>query len=54
MTEAPTPDPEAADEARRLKRIEQEAEAMERPDRAIPLDDGEDEEGVGDLTHLVP
>lgn len=49
------PDPKTPqDDAEALEHLKEDARAMERPDRAIPLDDGEDEEGVGDLTHLVP
>ena len=39
-----------------LERVEEDAEAMERPDRAIPLPDesGEEDEGVGPTTGVVP
>lgn len=38
----------------RVERIEEKAEALKKHDRAIPLDDGEEDEGVGDVTQLVP
>jgi hypothetical protein len=38
-----------------VDQIEDEADAMDRPDRAIPLpSDDEDHEGVGPVTGLVP
>ena len=39
-----------------VERVEEDAEAMERPDRAIPLPDesGEEDEGVGPTTGVVP
>ncbi|NJC41230.1 hypothetical protein GGQ87_001488 [Brevundimonas alba] len=44
--------PEALEE--QAERVEEDADAMDRPDRAIPLpQDGEDE-GVGPITTLVP
>ncbi len=51
-----TPDssPESLDQ--QVEQIEDDAEAMERSDRAIPLPDesGEDDEGVGEITGIVP
>jgi len=43
------------DRETQIERLEDDAEAMDRPDRAIPLpqDDGDDE-GVGEITGLVP
>lgn len=58
MTDAQRPTPEAPSEPldERLERVEEDAEAMERPDRAIPLPDqsGEGDEGVGEITGLMP
>lgn len=54
--ERDTPDasPETLDE--QVEQVEHDAEAMERYDRAIPLPDkdGEEDEGVGEITGLVP
>jgi len=43
------------DRETQIEHLEDDAEAMDRPDRAIPLpeDDGDDE-GVGEITGLVP
>lgn len=51
--ESDTP-PESLDE--QVEHLEDEAEAMERYDRAIPLphEDGEEDEGVGEITGIVP
>lgn len=52
MTE---PDPKPADRAKALDKLNKDAKAMERPDRAIPLPKDEDEDdGVGRLSGLVP
>ncbi len=39
-----------------IESIEDDAEAMDRPDRAIPLPDtsGKEEDGVGEVTGIVP
>ena len=51
----PHTDPSSPDtRAEKVERIEEEADAFKQHDRAIPLDDGEDDEGVGDVTQLVP
>ncbi|SFS30335.1 hypothetical protein [Brevundimonas viscosa] len=44
------------DIAEHVERVEDDAEAMERPDRAIPLPDesGVEDEGVGPVTGVVP
>ena len=51
-----TPDasPESRDE--QVERVAEEAQAMERSDRAIPLTDGsgEEDDGVGQITGIVP
>ena len=49
-----TPNSETETRAETIERLEDEVEALERADRVIPLDDGEDDEGVGEVTHLVP
>jgi len=58
MTDRESNTPDAAPETRdeRIDRVEEDAEAMERRDRAIPLpdEDGEEEEGVGQITGIVP
>jgi len=46
-TSRPTPTPETETRAEKIERLEDEADALEQPDRVISLDDGEDEEGVG-------
>ena len=49
------PDRTPEDRETRIERVEEDAEAMDRPDRAIPLPaDDEDDEGVGEITGLVP
>lgn len=46
-----TPD----DRETQVERLEEDAEAMDRPDRATPLPtDGEHDEGVGEISGLVP
>lgn len=53
MTEPDETSPDELDKD--LDRLEHDAEAMERYDRAIPLPkDAEDDEGVGQITGLVP
>ncbi len=43
------------DRETQVERLEEDAEAMDRPDRAIPLPtDGENDEGVGEISGLVP
>ena len=44
------------DIAEQVERVEDDADAMERSDRAIPLPDesGEEDEGVGPVTGVVP
>lgn len=43
------------DRETQVERLEEDLEAMDRPDRAIPLpEDGEEDEGVGEITGLVP
>ncbi|MBA4804839.1 MAG: hypothetical protein H2038_09340 [Brevundimonas sp.] len=58
MTDAQRPTSDAPSEPldEQLERVEADAEAMERPDRAIPLPDesGEEDEGVGEITGLAP
>ncbi|MBX9459891.1 MAG: hypothetical protein KL785_00760 [Brevundimonas sp.] len=46
----------SADIDEQADRIADDAEAMDRPDRAIPLPDesGEEDEGVGEVTGIVP
>ncbi len=50
--------PDAASEVldAQVDRVSDDAEAMDRSDRAIPLPDesGEEDEGVGEITGLVP
>ena len=53
-TEAPEPASLTDTRAEQIERLEQDANAFKEHDRAIPLDDGEDDEGVGDVTQLVP
>lgn len=50
----PDPSPETRDE--QVEQVGDDAEAMERHDRAIPLPDesGEEDEGVGEITGIVP
>ncbi|WP_374514051.1 hypothetical protein [Brevundimonas sp.] len=54
--ERPTPDDPSETMNEQIDQVERDAEAMERYDRAIPLpdEDGEDDEGVGEITGLVP
>ena len=54
MTDPDRTSPEDIDQ--QVERLEEDAEAMDRPDRAIPLPDetGEEEEGVGEITGIVP
>lgn len=49
-------DPAPDDLDDKVEQLEDDAGAMERYDRAIPLPDesGEDDEGVGPVTGLVP
>ena len=58
MTDRERNTPDAAPESRdqQVERVGEEAEAMERYDRAIPLPDkaGEEDEGVGQITGIVP
>ncbi|WP_226636294.1 hypothetical protein [Brevundimonas poindexterae] len=37
-----------------LEQVEHDAEAMDRPDRAIPLEDDEEKKGLGVVKYLVP
>ncbi len=50
--------PDAASDVldEQVDRVGDDAEAMERHDRAIPLPDesGEEDEGVGEITGIVP
>jgi hypothetical protein len=54
--EPKTPDtpPESLDQ--QVEHLKDDAEAMERSDRAIPLpdEDGEEDEGVGEITGIAP
>lgn len=52
----PTPDDASVTRDEQVDQVERDAEAMERYDRAIPLPDkeGEQDEGVGEITGLVP
>ncbi|MGV8929547.1 MAG: hypothetical protein ACOH1E_07335 [Brevundimonas sp.] len=53
MTEPDKPTPDSVD--KQAERLKDDADAMKRPDRAIPLaDDDEDDDGVGEITGLVP
>ncbi|MFN3669090.1 MAG: hypothetical protein ACK4VY_07255 [Brevundimonas sp.] len=53
MTDPDRASPE--DRETQIERLEEKADAMDRPDRAIPLPaDDEDDEGVGEVTGLVP
>lgn len=53
MTEPDNPTPDSVD--KQVERLEDDADAMERPDRAIPLAENEaDDDGVGPITGLVP
>lgn len=56
MTEPEKPDTASESLDEQIDRMEDDAEAMERYDRAIPLLDesGEEEEGVGQITGIVP
>jgi hypothetical protein len=47
----PTPRPSDLDQ--KVEDLAQKADAMDRPDRAIPLPD-DDDEGVGPVTGVVP
>lgn len=51
-----TPDTPSESLEEQVERVEGDAGAMERPDRAIPLPDesGEEDEGVGEITGIVP
>ena len=53
-TKGKTPENSTGTREQQLEQVEHDAEAMERPDRAIPLDDAEEDVGVGQVTHLVP
>lgn len=55
-TERNTPDTPSESRDEQVEQIEDDAEAMERYDRAIPLphEDGEEDEGVGEITGIVP
>ena len=55
-TERNTPDTPSKSRDEQVEQIEDDAEAMERFDRAIPLpdEDGEEDEGVGEITGIVP
>lgn len=58
MTDPEQPARDASSETlnQEVEHLEDDAEAMERYDRAIPLphEDGEEDEGVGEITGLVP
>ena len=58
MTDPERNTPDAPSETRdeQVEQIGDYAEAMERSDRAIPLPDesGEEDEGVGEITGIVP
>ena len=51
-----TPDASSETLGEQVEQVEDDAEAMERSDRAIPLPDqsGEEDEGVGEITGIVP
>ncbi|MBW8304679.1 MAG: hypothetical protein K0M78_12240 [Brevundimonas sp.] len=51
-----TPDTPSESLVEQVERVEDDAGAMERPDRTIPLPDesGEEDEGVGEITGIVP
>jgi hypothetical protein len=51
----PTPQTREAEIEREADALEEDLEAADRPDRAIPLEDDEaDDEGVGPVTGIVP
>lgn len=54
MTEPDNRTPDQVDE--QVDHLEEDADAMDRPDRAIslPADGEDDDEGVGPITVLVP
>jgi hypothetical protein len=58
MTDPHPKTPETPGETRdeQVDRVEDDAGAMERYDRAIPLpnESGEEDEGVGEITGIVP
>lgn len=58
MTDPQRNTPETPSESldEQVERVEDDAEAMERSDRVIPLPDqsGEEDEGVGEITGIVP
>lgn len=51
-----TPDASSETLDKQVDQVGDDAEAMERSDRAIPLPDesGEEDEGVGEITGIVP
>lgn len=55
-TERNTPETPSETLDEQVEQVGDDAEAMERSDRAIPLPDesGEEDEGVGEITGLVP
>ena len=55
-TERNPPDTPSESLDEQVEQMEDDAEAMERFDRAIPLPDesGEEDEGVGEITGIVP
>lgn len=55
-TERNTSDTPSESRDEQVERVEDDAEAMERHGRAIPLPDesGEEDEGVGEITGIVP
>lgn len=58
MTDPERNTPDASSESldEQIERVEDDAGAMERSDRAIPLPDesGEEDEGVGEIIGIVP
>lgn len=58
MTDPERNTPETSSETldEQVEQVGDDAEAMERHDRAIPLPDesGEEDEGVGEITGIVP
>ena len=55
-TERNTPETRSETLDEQVEQVGDDAEAMERSDRAIPLPDesGEEDEGLGEITGLVP
>ncbi|QTC92972.1 hypothetical protein [Brevundimonas goettingensis] len=50
----PTPQTRNAEIEREAQELEKDVEALERPDRVIPLKDRDEGDGVGPVTGVVP